>query len=149
MIPTLHRAAGGIAFLTILVFFTSTVIVELVGDVDAIVATKQRIVTPGLYVLIPAIAVTGITGFLRGRARSGRLVEAKRRRMPFIAANGLLILVPAALTLSHWAAQGRFDTAFYAVQALELIAGAVNLTLMGWNIRDGRYLAGRWRRERA
>jgi len=43
------------------------------------------------------------------------------------------------------AAAGEFNTAFYAVQALELVAGAANLTLMGMNIRDGLTLSGRLR----
>ncbi len=36
-----------------------------------------------------------------------------------------------------------FDTAFYAVQVIELLAGAINLTLMGLTIRDGRAMARR------
>ena len=64
------------------------------------------------------------------------------KRMPFIAANGLLILVPAAIFLDQWASAGAFDTKFYLVQAVELLAGAVNLTLMGLNMRDGLRLSG-------
>ncbi|MEV5574324.1 hypothetical protein AB0L06_30180 [Spirillospora sp. NPDC052269] len=64
--------------------------------------------------------------------------------MPFIAANGLLILVPAALYLDRLASRGGFGTLFYAVQALELTAGAANLTLMSLNLRDGLRLTGRW-----
>jgi hypothetical protein len=69
--------------------------------------------------------------------------------MPFIAANGLLVLVPCAIVLNRWAAAGSFDTAFYAVQAIELLAGALNLALMGLNARDGLRLAGRLRRPTA
>ncbi len=36
-----------------------------------------------------------------------------------------------------------FDTTFYAVQALELAAGAANITLLGLNIRNGLKLNGR------
>jgi predicted house-cleaning NTP pyrophosphatase (Maf/HAM1 superfamily) len=57
--------------------------------------------------------------------------------MPFIAANGLLILLPAAFYLESKASVGAFDIQFYAVQIIELIAGATNITLMGLNIRDG------------
>jgi hypothetical protein len=66
--------------------------------------------------------------------------------MPFIAANGLLVLVPCAIVLSRWASAGSIDTSFYVVQAIELIAGATNLTLMGLNARDGLRMAGRLRR---
>jgi hypothetical protein len=55
--------------------------------------------------------------------------------MPVIAGNGLLILVPAALVLDRWAAAGVFDARFYVVQAVELLAGGTNLTLMGLSHR--------------
>ena len=80
---------------------------------------------------------------LLSRSRRGRLVDAKKKRMPFIAANGLL--VPCAIFLNRWAAGGAFDTTFYVVQAIELIAGAINLTLMSLNARDGLRMAGRLR----
>jgi len=57
--------------------------------------------------------------------------------MPIIAANGVLVLIPSALFLAWKAGAGAFDTAFYAVQAVELIAGAVNVTLLSLNMRDG------------
>jgi hypothetical protein len=34
---------------------------------------------------------------------------------------------------------------FYLVQGLELLAGAVNLALMGLNMRDGLKMSGRFR----
>ena len=40
---------------------------------------------------------------------------------------------------------GSFDTTFYVVQVVELIAGATNLTLMGLNVRDGLRMTGRLR----
>ena len=50
--------------------------------------------------------------------------------MPILAANGILILIPAAVFLSFKAQSGAFDTIFYAVQAVELIAGAANIVLL-------------------
>ena len=47
--------------------------------------------------------------------------------------------------LNRWAVAGSFDTAFYVVQAIELVAGATNLALMGLNARDGLRMAGRLR----
>ena len=100
---------------------------------------------PGLFILVPAIAATGGSGFAMAKSRKGRLVDSKKRRMPFIAANGLLVLLPCAIFLDRWASTGMFDTTFYVVQSVELIAGAVNLTLMGMNIRDGMRMSGRFR----
>ena len=93
--------------------------------------------------MIPAIAMAGGSGMFISNTRKGRLVESKKKRMPFIAANGILVLVPCAIYLNRWAQAGIFDTTFYVVQMLELIAGAINLTLMGLNVRDGLRMAGR------
>lgn len=139
----LHAIAGGIAFVTILMFFVATLVVELGGDPGAIARVKAAIVQ-GLWLLIPALMLTGASGFVLARNRSGRLLAAKQRRMPFIAGNGLLILLPAALLLDRWAAAGQLDGMFYTVQAVELLAGAANLTLIALNIRDGvRLRAGK------
>lgn len=140
-----HRAAGVLAPLCLVTFFISTALVELAGSPAAVAQVKSLIVTPGLWIMVPAIAAAGGSGMFLARQRGGRIVDAKRRRMPFIAANGLLVLVPCALVLDRWAAAGRFDSAFLAVQALELAAGAVNLALMALNVRDGLRLAGRLR----
>lgn len=140
-----HRIAGILAMLCIATFFVSTLAVELFGSHAAVAQAKSLIVTPGLWILIPAIAAAGGSGMFLGRSRQGRLVDAKKKRMPFIAANGLLVLLPCAIVLNRWAGAGSFDTAFYVVQAIELIAGATNLTLMGLNVRDGLRMAGRLR----
>lgn len=79
----------------------------------------------------------GGSGFQLSKKMRGSLVVAKKKRMPFIASNGILILIPAALYLSFKAQAGTFDTGFYIVQAIELIAGATNITLLGLNMRDG------------
>jgi hypothetical protein len=144
-LPRVHFAAALLATLTIALFFSSTVVVEAVGGHPAIARVKSLILMPGLFILVPAIAVTGGTGFALSRGWQGPLVAGKKRRMPIIAANGLLILVPAAILLDRWAAAGAYDARFYVVQAVELLAGATNLTLMGLNIRDGLRLSGRVR----
>ncbi len=140
-----HRIAGILAMLCISTFFVSTLAVELFGSHAAVAQAKSLIVMPGLWILVPAMAATGGSGMFLSTSRKGRLVEAKKRRMAFIAANGLLVLVPCAIVLDRWAAAGVFDTSFYAVQAIEVVAGAINLTLMGLNVRDGRRMSGRLR----
>lgn len=145
---TIHLVAGILATSVIATFFASTILVELFGSQEAVAKVKALIVTPGLWLLIPAIAATGGSGFSLSQSRQGRLVENKKRRMPFIAANGILVLVPSAIFLNLWAGQGLFDTRFYLVQALELLAGATNLALMGLNTRDGLRLSGRLRQSK-
>lgn len=136
LIAKSHLVAGLIAFALVATFWTSTVLVELFGDAHAVATVKSAILS-GMLVLVPAIAVAGASGFRLGGRSRAPIVAAKRRRMPFIALNGILILVPAAFFLAARASAGQFDAAFYAVQILELAAGGANLTLMGLNIRDG------------
>jgi len=145
MKKNIHFIAGILATLTIATFFTSTIVVELFGSHDVIAAVKSLIVIPGLFILVPAIAATGGTGFALSKSRQGKLVQAKQKRMPFIGANGVLVLIPCAIFLDRWASSGAFDTIFYIVQGIELIAGAINLTLMSMNIRDGLRMSGRFR----
>ncbi len=138
----IHALAGVIAFLTILTFWVSTAYTELFGTPENI-ATVKSMVLNGMFVLIPAMIIAGGSGMALGGKRVDAKAAAKKKRMPFIASNGLLILVPAAFYLESKAAHGAFDTQFYLVQVVELMAGAVNLTLLGLNIRDGLTMTGR------
>ena len=91
-----HLIAGILASLCMATFFVSTLLVELFGSPAAVAQLKSLIVTPGLWILIPAIAAAGGSGLFLSKSRRGRLVDTKKKRMPFIAANGLLVLVPSA-----------------------------------------------------
>jgi hypothetical protein len=91
----------------------------------------------GMIVLIPCLIMTGATGMSLGKGWTDPRISAKKKRMPLIAGNGLIVLVPSAVFLAHLAGSGNFGTVFYGVQTLELLVGAVNLALMGLNIRDG------------
>lgn len=142
MLRTIHPIAGVVGFLTILVFWTSTLYSELFANHETVAAVKSMIVS-GLFVLVPAMVIVGASGATLGRRRKDAPALAKKKRMPIIAMNGLIVLVPAAVYLSAKANAGSFDTSFYIVQIIELIAGATNLTLMGLSIRDGRAMAAR------
>ena len=137
---TIHRIASLLATFCIALFFTSTLLVELFGSHSQIITIKSLIVTPGIFILVPAMALTGATGFALAKHRKGKIVERKKKRMPIIAAIGILILIPAAIFLRDWAVAGEFDTKFYILQAIELIAGATNLSLMIASIKDGKRL---------
>ncbi len=138
----IHAIAGGIAFLTILTFWTSTVLSELFGSYETIAFVKAMILR-GMFILIPAMIIVGGSGMALGGKRTDTLASSKKKRMPFIAANGLLILLPMAFILADKAASGTFDIWFYGLQAIELLAGGTNLTLMGLNIRDGLRMTGK------
>ena len=142
MIPRIHAAAGVIGFLCILTFWTSTVGSELFGTHETITAVKHSVLW-GMWLLLPCMAAAGATGFKLLGSRTDALALAKKRRMMVIGPNGVLVLMPCAFYLASLAAKGQFTATFYAVQAIELVAGLVNLTLMGLNIRDGLRLTGR------
>lgn len=145
MLSTVHKAAAALATATIATFWISTLISEIFLDHAAITAVKTAI-PYGFFILIPAVATAGVTGAKLTKGRKGGVLSAKSKRMPIVAANGVLILIPATLFLATKAQAGNFDTTFYVVQVFELIAGAANLTLLGLNIRDGRKLTDGKRR---
>lgn len=144
MQKAIHPIAGGGALLTIAAFWLSTVFVEIFGTQTAIAMVKAAIPW-GFLLLIPALMAAGGTGFFLSKGRRGGLTGAKLRRMPWIAANGILILIPSALFLADKAQAGTFDAAFYTVQGLELIAGAANIALLSLNMRDGLKMKRRLR----
>jgi len=143
----IHPAAGVFALVLILTFWIATVLSEVSGSLMAITQVKT-LIPWGFILLIPSIAAAGGTGYSLSAGAKAGLSKTKFRRMPVIAFNGILVLIPAALFLSARAAAGVFDTAFYAVQAVELIFGAINIVLLGLNLRDGLRMTGRLGRAR-
>ncbi|AXX97148.1 hypothetical protein [Profundibacter amoris] len=142
----LHAIAGTTALLTILTFWVSTLISELFGS-HAQITSVKTFVLYGMILLIPAMIATGASGASLGKGWKLPVVGRKAKRMKIIAANGILILMPSAFFLASKAQAGAFDTMFYVVQAAEIIAGAINITLLSLNMRDG--LALRRRRKSA
>ncbi|MEQ5870759.1 hypothetical protein J4E08_12710 [Sagittula sp. NFXS13] len=142
MSKTIHPIAGTIALITILSFWLSTAWSEIFAGEQAVTTVKTW-VPYGFLVLLPALMAAGGSGFRLGRKMRGPVVHAKKERMPFIAANGILILIPCALYLSFKAQAGAFDMAFYVVQVIELLAGAANISLLTLNMRDGLRLSRR------
>ncbi len=133
----IHAIAGILGFLCITAFWSTTLISELFLSHYAVAVVKQSICY-ALIVFIPLMVLTGLSGNKMGGKSQHPMIAAKRRRMPVIALNGVLIMAPCALYLNHLAQTEQFAApSFYAVQLLELLAGAGNLTLIGLNARDG------------
>ncbi len=122
--------------LLIILSFLQHSIRGIAGDPAQIAAVKNYIVS-GMWVLIPCIITAGITGNLMVPGVKGGVIGSKKKRMPFIAVNGLFVLLPSAVYLNYLASEGQLDTVFYTVQGVELLAGFINLSLMFLNIRDG------------
>ena len=135
-----HGLSGIVALLTVLCFWSATVLSELFMSHEAVAFVKRSILY-GLVILIPSIAFTGASGAALGRKRGGRILELKKKRMKMLAITGLLIMLPLAVFL-HWkSAVNEFDALFYAIQALELAGGIVQFTLLAKNFRAGLNLA--------
>lgn len=139
----IHGFVGFGALVTILTFWTSTVVSELFLSSESVFVVKHAIVKYGLVVLVIFMASVGASGFNLGKNRKGKLVEIKQKRMRIIAINGLLIMIPSALYLYHKASSGELDYIFYLVQILELSVGLVQLTLLGLSFRDGLKMTGK------
>ena len=146
MLKIIHPVAGTLALLIIATFWLSTALSELFGSQATVIAVKTAIPW-GFLLLVPVLAAAGGSGLSLAKGARKGLIGAKIRRMPFIAANGVLVLIPSALFLASKASAAEFDASFYAVQALELIAGATNIMLLGLNMRDGLKMRG-WFRHR-
>lgn len=144
----LHAFTSIIAFFTIASFLVSTVLVDLFFNHETIAKIKNLIVLPGLFILIPAMAVTGATGFKISKGRKGKLIGKKKKRMPFIVLNGILFMVPAAIVLDMWASTGQFGTKFWVIQLVEIIGGVINLILLSMSMRDGLILTGKLKLKR-
>ncbi|MGM8910459.1 hypothetical protein ACS8FB_10120 [Psychrobacter sp. 1U1] len=141
----IHATTGFLGFFFILSFWLSTLISELFMSYETIAMVKQSILYAFIF-FIPTMIIAGMSGSKLSVKVKHPNVLAKKKRMPFIVINGLIILLPSAFYLSYLASLGRFGSTFYIVQGIELIVGAANLTLMGLNIRDG---LGIRRRKRA
>lgn len=135
-LKTLHKYAAVCAFMLIAIFFTSSVAADLWGSFEIITQVKQGIFSC-VFLLVLAMMTTGITAKKIYRAKPAGMFAVKEKRMKIAAANGAIILLPAAYFLALWSANGQFDQVYWAVQIAELIAGFINAVLMGLNIRDG------------
>ncbi len=109
MLKIIHPVAGAIALLTILTFWLSTILTELFGS-EALVVSVKTAIPWGFLLLIPALMTAGGTGFVLSKGSQSGVIGTKLKRMPFIAANGPLILIPSALFLASKAHAGDFDT---------------------------------------
>jgi hypothetical protein len=98
----LHAVIGTLALLCVATFWTTTIVSELFLSHESIAVAKKAILS-AMWLFVPAMAATGACGFALAKGRTGRLVEAKKRRMKVIGANGVFILVPSAFAVAQHA----------------------------------------------
>jgi len=134
-IVRVHATAGIVALCLIATFFVSSLISELSGNPDWILLVKRMVFYCmwAMLLLVPTAAFTGMK--LAGKS-SNPIVAEKRKRMRWVAPNGLLLLTLASY-LYYKANLGELDQRFMIAQVLEFAVGFTNLTLLGLMIRDG------------
>jgi hypothetical protein len=142
LLRRVHAVAAAVAVLLPSTFLMASVAAELSGMVGLVAGVKRGVLL-AIPLLVIAMAVTVLSGRrLAGRSRHPT-VRRKMARIKVIAPTAVLVLVPAAVVLDRLASVGAFGPTFLAVQGLELVAGAVNVTLLLLNVRDGLALRPR------
>lgn len=139
MLRRFHRAAAYLAFTIILCLFLSSIFVEVFGRVEHITLVKTVIIYPIPFLIISMIGA-GMSGTVLGKTYHHSSVRKKAKRMPFIAVNGMIILLPLAYVLYTMSINEHFDFIFYTIQAAELVFGGLNIYLMALNIIDAKKL---------
>ena len=99
MINVIHPLAGALALITIVTFWMSTALSELFAS-QATVAAIKTAIPWGFLILIPALMAAGGSGFALAQGGRAGLVGTKIKRMPLIAVNGIVVLIPSALFLA-------------------------------------------------
>lgn len=132
----IHKLSALMATFCITLFFSATVVSEVLGNYENIAIVKKLILFPGLFILIPFIVATGISGSIMTKSKKG-IVTKKKKRMILITFNGIFILIPCAIVLNYLASRMFFNQTFYIIQIIELLAGLINIILMILNIKDG------------
>jgi hypothetical protein len=140
-----HLAAAVSALALITTFLLSSVVTELIGNAADVHRLRQWIVL-GLPLLVGCLAAAALTGRRLARKSRAAVIRRKQRRMQIIAAAGIVVLVPCALILDGLTAGASNGGVVSALQITEILAGALNLTLLVLNFRDGRGLTQRRRR---
>jgi len=131
----MHAVAGILAFCLIASFFVCSLVSEIAGTLSWIVSVKKGIFYSmwAMLILLPTTVLTGTK--LAGKSKDP-IIAGKRKRLRWIAPNGVLLLTLASY-LWYKANLGEFDSLFVAAQVLEFVVGLTNILLLGLMIRDG------------
>ena len=75
----IHKLSAFAAILCITSFFLATIISEIFGSYSNIIIVKNLILFPGLFILIPIIITTGISGFIMTKSKKGIIAKKKEK----------------------------------------------------------------------
>ena len=134
-----HAMFGMLSFGLILVSLMTSLIVEIWSS-QRVIADVKALAFQSILLLLVLLGFAALLGLSLGRVRQGNIVEAKKKRMVWLFAVAILILLPVAYVLNKYAKQGQFNWAFIALQSVEYAFDIAFLVLLGFNIRDGNTL---------
>lgn len=136
-----HFIATIVIGLTIVTFFSLSLIAEIKGDIQFIKSVKTFILyaLPVMIIAMPMLKITG--DILAGRS-SNATVLTKKRRMKLMNINGVC-LVSLAVFLYYRSHYHTIDLPFLVAQIAEFVFGLGNLTLIALNARSGLRLSGK------
>src|SRR3712207_5561014 len=107
----IHAVSGALTLMLIAASFLASATVVVLQHPPAIVYVK-RLIVYGVALLIPLLALSGMTGLALIGKRRGRLMQTKQRRLLVSAVTSLLILAPCGVTLYLLAARGQLHAGF-------------------------------------
>lgn len=143
-IITAHFVATIIAGITIMTFFSLSLVAEIKGDIQFIKNVKAFILyaLPVMVIAMPMLKITGDK--LAGKSINA-IILAKKKRMKLMIVNGIGLITLAVFLYfrSHF---HEIDHVFFIAQIAEFGFGLGNLTLIVLNARSGLQLSGKLKR---
>lgn len=143
-VVTAHFVATIIAGITIVTFFSLSLVAEIKGDIQFIKSVKTFILyaLPVMVIAMPMLKVTGDK--LAGKS-TNPIILAKKKRMRLMIVNGV-VLITLAVFLYYRSHFHEIDPVFVIAQIAEFGFGLGNLTLIVLNARSGLQLSGKLKR---
>ncbi|WP_430615241.1 hypothetical protein [Flavobacterium sp. JP2137] len=144
-VVTAHFIATIIVGMTIVTFFSLSLVAEIKGDIQFIKNVKTFILY-ALPVMVIAMPILKLTGDKLAGNSSNPIILAKKKRMKLMILNGagLMSLAVFLYYRSHF---HTIDHVFFVAQIAEFGFGLCNLTLIVLNARSGMLLSGKLKRK--
>lgn len=132
-----HKVAGIIVLLTLVTFFLSTITIELLGDHEQIKWLKLFIMIFAIGLIAPFTIIIGKTGKKVSKGHDPKLLKKKSKLFKTIQRIGPFVLAPTGIVLYFMARSDSFNTVFYTIQLIELIAQLTSIVLIIIAINTG------------
>ena len=132
-----HKVAGIFVLLTLVTFFLSTIIIESLGDHEQIKWLKLLIMIFALGLIAPFTIIIGKTGKKVSKGHDPKMLKKKSKLFKTMQRIGPFVLAPTGIALYFMARSDSFNTVFYTIQLIELIAQLTSIVLIIIAINTG------------